>query len=326
MTEQKLDCCVVRDLLPTYIEELTEPETTALVKEHLSHCAPCQKLETDMRAHVPVEKAPQRALNFLKKVKRTRLIAAILAALLTLWCMWWLYDQEFHYPNTEAGRLAAVEDYIPSPEYSILSHEVTTGTPLRVVASATEGKYLYIAYAAENEDNVHGVISLIRGWNGKYRPIRASESPFPYTAGVSAETVWTKESEERVFAFAGDNCREIYAMRVVFRATLSADSSEFERYSQTYTISEPNFLWLLPWDSLEAELGLAPDSVSAFWVEEIRLLDQDGRDITEQYRDDSVDQSWGGGKGTAERGLVYGFMVIVAWLGIVFVRYFLRQE
>ena len=48
--------------------------------------------------------------------------------------------------------------------------------------------------------------------------------------------------------------------------------------------------------------------------------------ITEQYMDDSVDQSWSGGKGTAERGLVYGFMVIVAWLGIVFVRYFLRQE
>ena len=24
-TEKKLDCCVVRDLLPSYIEELTEP-------------------------------------------------------------------------------------------------------------------------------------------------------------------------------------------------------------------------------------------------------------------------------------------------------------
>ena len=48
MSEHKLDCCVVRDLLPSYIEELTEPETSAQVKEHLETCPPCRAVEANM--------------------------------------------------------------------------------------------------------------------------------------------------------------------------------------------------------------------------------------------------------------------------------------
>lgn len=36
MRETNLDCCVVRDLLPSYLEELTETETSAMVREHRS--------------------------------------------------------------------------------------------------------------------------------------------------------------------------------------------------------------------------------------------------------------------------------------------------
>ena len=37
MRETNLDCCVVRDLLPSYLEELTETETSAMVREHIEH-------------------------------------------------------------------------------------------------------------------------------------------------------------------------------------------------------------------------------------------------------------------------------------------------
>lgn len=136
MRETNLDCCVVRDLLPSYLEELTETETSAMVREHIEHCAACRQLEEDMRRQVPIEKAPQRALRFLKRVKRTRLIAAILSALVALFCIGWLYDLEFHYANTEAGRLEAVCDYIPSPEGNTISG-VEAGTPVRAVSWQT---------------------------------------------------------------------------------------------------------------------------------------------------------------------------------------------
>ena len=107
MKEDRLDCCVVRDLLPGYIEELTEPETARQVRAHLEHCPDCRQREADMRRALPIEKAPRRALGFLKRVRRTRLVAAALSAALALACMGWLYDTAYHYPNTEAGRLAA---------------------------------------------------------------------------------------------------------------------------------------------------------------------------------------------------------------------------
>lgn len=47
MRETNLDCCVVRDLLPSYLEELTETETSAMVREHIEHCAACRQLEED---------------------------------------------------------------------------------------------------------------------------------------------------------------------------------------------------------------------------------------------------------------------------------------
>ena len=132
--DKKLDCCVVRDLLPAYIEELTEEETSAQVREHLEGCGACRGLEQDMRSQVPLEKAPKGALNFLKRVKRTRLLAAVVSLALTLWCIWWLYDAEFHYPNTEAGRLAAVEDYITEPADSTMNNDLKAGTPFQAIA------------------------------------------------------------------------------------------------------------------------------------------------------------------------------------------------
>ena len=59
MREKTLECCVVRDLLPSYVEHLTEPQTADLVREHLDQCPDCRKIEQDMHRTVPVEKAPE---------------------------------------------------------------------------------------------------------------------------------------------------------------------------------------------------------------------------------------------------------------------------
>ncbi len=324
MDEKKLDCCVVRDLLPAYIEELTEMETAAQVAVHLERCPECRRVESDMRAQAPVEKAPKSGLNFLKRVKRTRLLAAVLAAVLALWSMWWLYDQEFHYPNTEAGRLAAVSDYIPSPPDSSMQH-VRQGDSLRVIAWQERDGRLLLFYGADNQDNVHGIVHLVRGINGKYRLVNASFDPFPYTAGIYSGHVWLKGTDERLFALAGDSCREIYGVQVDY-SVMEEGALQSYPLSKTYPITEPNFLWLYDQEELMRELGLEGKSLIQIHVDEIHLLDKDGNDVTEQYRDPSVTQSWGGGKSTAEMGLLYVYMGIAAALGMAFVRYFLRKD
>lgn len=324
MNENKLDCCVVRDLLPSYVEGLTEAETAAQVEAHLEGCPACRRVEDDMRAGLPVEHAPKPTLNFLKRVKRTRLLAAVLTVVLALWCIWWLYDiQAYHYPNTEAGRLEAVEDYVPAPPHSTLSG-VKQGDPLRVLGWVEDGNMLYVAYAADNADNVHGILRMERGLNGKYWPVNTSESPFPYTAGVMGKHMSTSEDTWSFFLM-GDGCREIWSVQVTYYM-LQTDSSDFHSYQAVYQITEPDFLWYMEYEKLEKELGI-PDGKLVECVDtEITLYDKDGRDVTEQYRDSSVRDNWGGGKSTAERFLLYVYIAIVIGLAVMFVRYFLRKD
>ena len=45
-----LTCGVVRDLLPSYVEGLTAPETNEAVERHLSDCADCERLRAELEA------------------------------------------------------------------------------------------------------------------------------------------------------------------------------------------------------------------------------------------------------------------------------------
>ena len=333
MKENKLACCIVRDLLPPYIEELTEPETTTLINEHLEECPDCRQIEQDMRKTVSLKKPPEYRVTFLKRVKRTRLIAAGLSILVAIWCICWLYDQEFHYPNTEAGRLAAIEDYIPSSNDSEIDHGVKKGTRLSAAAWTTKGKHLFIFYFADNSENVHGIIHLVKGINGKYRTIEADISPSEYCGGVYGSSMTPRDTEWNLFYLAGYNCRDIYHAEVEFfaPATETPGAQRAEPYSavKSFDLSGEDFLQLVDQEDLKKELGIKGKDVINLYIKGVKLFDKDGKDITKQYSnytDNTNDQSWNGGKTTAETFLVYVYMGIVAVLGAVMTGYFLRRD
>lgn len=66
-----LTCGVVRDLLPSYVEGLTSPESNTAVERHLSECPDCAQLRAAL-AGAPEQAAPEdtKEVDYLKKVKR----------------------------------------------------------------------------------------------------------------------------------------------------------------------------------------------------------------------------------------------------------------
>ena len=82
-----LTCGVVRDLLPSYVEGLTSPESNTAVERHLSECPDCAQLRTAL-AGAPKQAAPEDAkeVDYLKKVKRRgwRRVAAAVAVTVLL--------------------------------------------------------------------------------------------------------------------------------------------------------------------------------------------------------------------------------------------------
>ena len=79
--KNELTCAVVRDLLPSFVEGLTAPETNEAVLAHLTACPDCAALRAELSAPEAGEaEAPE--VDYLKKVKRRprRLVALAVPA------------------------------------------------------------------------------------------------------------------------------------------------------------------------------------------------------------------------------------------------------
>ena len=56
------ECKIVQDLLPNYIENLTNEETNKYIEEHLKKCENCKKVLENMKKDIQV--------NDLKRTKK----------------------------------------------------------------------------------------------------------------------------------------------------------------------------------------------------------------------------------------------------------------
>jgi len=88
MNEKKgLPCAVVRDLMPLYVENLTEEETNDHVRQHISECSVCaqalgmQQVKFEMQQSK--EKRDTKGIVFLKKLWIKRIAYILLALVMT---------------------------------------------------------------------------------------------------------------------------------------------------------------------------------------------------------------------------------------------------
>lgn len=74
-----LSCEIVRDLLPSYIENLTSEKSTEEIKAHLDTCPQCRALLKEMTSGEPEPEEVQPEIDYLKKVKLSKRRIAVLA-------------------------------------------------------------------------------------------------------------------------------------------------------------------------------------------------------------------------------------------------------
>ena len=285
-----------------------------------------KKAEEEMRAQIVIEHAPAPKLGFLRRYRTRQLVSALLAAVIAITLMCLLYSSDFKYQNTEAGRLSAVEDFV-TQEKTGLSREdelvaVEIGTPLTVHAWAEYDGRLYLFFSADNSERVQGFVELERGINGRYRPLSTTYSPSQRTAGVAC----INNSDKGIYMLAAYNCRGIYSAELTFHVYYR---DLVKTAVMTVGIDSPDFLKIYSTAEFANELGVDTDgmeSIAPFGLRDVKLLDESGNDVTAQYTDESVEQNWAGGPSAAETGAVYVFMAIVAVLGTILVRFFLRRN
>ena len=80
----KLDCDIIRDLLPLHAEGLTSPKSAALVEEHLATCGACRNELKEAKAKPPLSAAALPMQKIRRGITCRRWLAVALAASLIL--------------------------------------------------------------------------------------------------------------------------------------------------------------------------------------------------------------------------------------------------
>ena len=87
----KLNCEIIRDLLPSYIDGLTSQESNRLVEEHLESCAECREylkeMQADLSSEASVEKNKKAIRPFRKLNRRVKQRIAAAAGAAVLVCV-----------------------------------------------------------------------------------------------------------------------------------------------------------------------------------------------------------------------------------------------
>ena len=50
--QKNIKCCLVRDMLPLYVDGITSEKTNKDIRAHIDGCAKCRELENAMKADV----------------------------------------------------------------------------------------------------------------------------------------------------------------------------------------------------------------------------------------------------------------------------------
>ena len=121
-----LTCDVVRDLLPSYVDGLTNDVSNQAVEQHIKICENCRKLYHEMQETVNGEYLSEQDLeqmgrkadfkvpseiDYLKKIRRKnrmRILAAVLTVVIVvgagIWCKAYVIGQKVERGRVCAGR------------------------------------------------------------------------------------------------------------------------------------------------------------------------------------------------------------------------------
>lgn len=156
------DCKIVQDLLPNYIEKLTNEETNKYIEEHLKECKDCKKVYENMKKEIELSdnKKDNREVKYIKKYSnKMKVLKAILLAIFTIYVlviarrMIILYTlankskESFRYTNYHSkvysystGKLMTFESYNKDENYLL----TTTNGNNKGIIYNKDNDYVYI--------------------------------------------------------------------------------------------------------------------------------------------------------------------------------------
>ena len=249
----------------------------------------------------------------LKKLSKKRIIAASLSIIIALILSYLIYASEYKFPNDKDVLSAAITEYTSNGRYSVDAYVLET--------KEVDGVLIAFFKDKSNAD-VYGFARLLKGFNQKYRLIRANFSPSKYTSLIKAYEFET--SKGVYYAIGGHNLEDnvtAYGLEFKYGDFDNSDNSQWLKFE----ISNSQFLDLHKKSTIQNLLSM-DFGENDFYLNHfhVMLFDFEGQDITEEYeKADHQNSNWSSGTGTAELFMVNVFIGLVLILGLIMARYFI---
>lgn len=83
-----LNCNIIRDILPLYVEKLTSEESNAAVNQHLEQCEDCRKYLENIQRPIDCPNVPEKEIDYMRKIKNSfKRKTYTLAVFITVFCI-----------------------------------------------------------------------------------------------------------------------------------------------------------------------------------------------------------------------------------------------
>ena len=320
-----LPCHIVRDLLPSYLEHLTGPETEADICEHLESCPDCRAARDAMAADLKAEKAPPPKLNFLKRLRWQQRLGAVLSVAATLLCLVGLYRLEYCYDLTDTAEIEAlIQEDLASDSLAGFPQ----GGEVDVLETTTVKDRMFILYQIEQNGtfNRQGLYEFQRGLLGGYRFRQSHNEVYPLIITSLTEI----GRQQYLEIYAANWPKEAASFRVFPGYRPPAYDGEEEILPDISTLTPvyegtaaKSILQVIPVTEEQVKAGFFGSMSVAYYDAEGSQLDTG--ELIKLYRN-SEGGSGGGGGGNGAIWPVDVFQVILVILGIIMTRYFLCPE
>lgn len=120
-----MKCNIIKDLIPSYLDEICSEESVAAVEEHLKTCSSCEDVLNHMKEAAPIpviEEDVVKAKKPFKKLKVKKIMQVCLAVVITFIIGFPIYQVTLKEPVFKV--ISAVTDYIfPQKFFSHVSLE-----------------------------------------------------------------------------------------------------------------------------------------------------------------------------------------------------------
>ena len=204
---KEINCNIIKDILPLYVDGVVSDDTKEMVEEHLINCEECKEEIGLMKQelYIPAEKEASIIKNFKRKWRNKKIIISGLSILLTGFILFGVFFFIFHYDRVVPynNSLIRIEtrsnDMLVSHYYGIDYYSISATNPKSMIIDGKEKNVIFLYYT-ETIANSHSKKLINSKENSDERDFM-----FPLDKKENVDAIYYAEFDSRkIFASGND--------------------------------------------------------------------------------------------------------------------------